>query len=175
MAQIAQRNCTRPGTPLSAEDAQRLVEGYIEHYNYVRMNSAVGYITPKDMLAGRQKEIHAEEGPEAGGRAKTAADSPAAGSVNNEARFTTDNLPACITLMGRPYDEGTSYQAGLRLRAGGAPPPANPITPPLRENRSDHDSEAVRGQEGPFREFCTLRSQLTPLPISSEVVTCVLG
>jgi len=36
------------------------VEGYVEHYNNVRLNSAVGYITPKDMLAGRQREIHAE-------------------------------------------------------------------------------------------------------------------
>jgi hypothetical protein len=30
------------------------------HYNNVRLNSAIGYITPKDMLAGRQKEMHAE-------------------------------------------------------------------------------------------------------------------
>jgi len=30
------------------------------HYNNVRLNSAVGYIPPKDMLAGRQQEIHAE-------------------------------------------------------------------------------------------------------------------
>ena len=29
-------------------------------YNDVRLNSAIGYITPKDMLAGRQQEIHAE-------------------------------------------------------------------------------------------------------------------
>jgi len=36
------------------------VEGYVEYYNNVRLNSAVGYITPKDMLAGRQQEIHAE-------------------------------------------------------------------------------------------------------------------
>src|ERR1700756_5657789 len=34
--------------------------GYVEHYNNVRLNSAVGYITPKDMLAGHQQEIHAE-------------------------------------------------------------------------------------------------------------------
>ena len=27
---------------------------------YVRLNSAIGYITPKDVLAGRQHEIHAE-------------------------------------------------------------------------------------------------------------------
>ena len=44
--------CIRPGTPLSLEDARRLVEGYVEHYNDVRLNSAIGYITPKDMLAG---------------------------------------------------------------------------------------------------------------------------
>ena len=37
-----------------------MVEGYVEHYNNVRLNSAFGYKTPKDMLAGRQPEIHAE-------------------------------------------------------------------------------------------------------------------
>jgi hypothetical protein len=29
-------------------------------YNDLRWNSAIGYITPKDLLAGRQQEIHAE-------------------------------------------------------------------------------------------------------------------
>jgi len=52
--------CMRPGTPLSLEDARRLVDGYVEHYNSVRLSSAVGYITPKDMLAGRQQEIHTD-------------------------------------------------------------------------------------------------------------------
>jgi hypothetical protein len=52
--------CIGPGTPLSLEDASRLVERHVEHYNDVRLNSAIGYITPKDMLAGRQQEIHAE-------------------------------------------------------------------------------------------------------------------
>ena len=36
------------------------MQGYVEYYNNVRLNSAVGYITPKDMLAGRQQEINAE-------------------------------------------------------------------------------------------------------------------
>ena len=49
--------CIRPGTPLSLEDARHLVKGYVEHYNNVRLNSAIGYITPKDMLAGHQQEI----------------------------------------------------------------------------------------------------------------------
>jgi hypothetical protein len=42
------------------DDAGRLVEGYVDHDNNVRLNSAVGYITPKDLLAGRQQEIHAD-------------------------------------------------------------------------------------------------------------------
>ena len=45
---------------LSLDDARRLVNGYVDHYNNVRLNSATGYITPKDMLAGRQQEINAE-------------------------------------------------------------------------------------------------------------------
>ena len=57
--QSLKSECIRPGTPLSLEDARRLVEGYVEHNN-VRLNSATGYITPKDVLAGRQHEIHAE-------------------------------------------------------------------------------------------------------------------
>ena len=42
------------------DDTRRVVEGYPEHYNNVRLNSAIGYITPKGILAGRQQEIHAE-------------------------------------------------------------------------------------------------------------------
>jgi hypothetical protein len=36
------------------------VSGYVDHYNNVRLNSATGYITPKDVLAERQREIRAE-------------------------------------------------------------------------------------------------------------------
>jgi putative transposase len=41
----------------SLDDGRRLVQDYVDHYNNVRLNSAVGYITPKDMLmlAGRSK------------------------------------------------------------------------------------------------------------------------
>jgi hypothetical protein len=35
------------------------VSGYVD-YNNVSLNSATCYITPKDMLAGRQQEIRAE-------------------------------------------------------------------------------------------------------------------
>ena len=51
--------CIRPGTPPSQEDAERLIQQYVDHYNNVRLHSAIGYVTPMDMLAGRQKEIQA--------------------------------------------------------------------------------------------------------------------
>jgi putative transposase len=51
--------CIRPGTPLSPEDARRLIQQYVDHYNQVRLHSAIGFVTPQDMLAGRQAEIHA--------------------------------------------------------------------------------------------------------------------
>jgi len=46
--------CIRPGTPLSLVDARRLVAGYVEHYNTIRLHSAIGYVAPADKLAGRE-------------------------------------------------------------------------------------------------------------------------
>ena len=52
--------CIRPGVPLSLEDAQRLVENYVRHYNEVRLHSALGYVTPAAKLAGQDQRIFAE-------------------------------------------------------------------------------------------------------------------
>jgi transposase InsO family protein len=52
--------CIRPKTPLSLDDAKRLVTEYIEHYNTVRLHSAIGYIAPADKLNGKDKEIFKE-------------------------------------------------------------------------------------------------------------------
>jgi transposase InsO family protein len=53
------RECIRPGTPLSLEDAIRIVGRYVEHYNQTRLHSAIGYVAPADKLAGREAEIFA--------------------------------------------------------------------------------------------------------------------
>jgi hypothetical protein len=53
------RECIRPLTPLTVDDGLRLIEAYVDYYNTVRLHSAIGYVTPQDMLAGRQAEIHA--------------------------------------------------------------------------------------------------------------------
>lgn len=46
--------------PSDPEDARRIIERFVEHYNEVRLHSAVGYVTPADKLAGREQEIWAE-------------------------------------------------------------------------------------------------------------------
>ena len=51
--------CLRPGTPISLKDAVRIVGRYIEHYNQVRLHSAIGYVASSDKLADREAEIFA--------------------------------------------------------------------------------------------------------------------
>lgn len=51
--------CIRPETPLSLEDAFRIVKRYVDHYNTVRLHGAIGYVTPADKLAGKEKAIWA--------------------------------------------------------------------------------------------------------------------
>jgi hypothetical protein len=54
------RECIRPGTPLSLEDARRLVARFVEHYNTVRLHSAIDYVAPADKLLSLEPVIHAE-------------------------------------------------------------------------------------------------------------------
>jgi putative transposase len=52
--------CIRVLVPLSLDDARRLVTDYVAHYNTIRLHSAIGYVTPKDKLEGRDKDIFAQ-------------------------------------------------------------------------------------------------------------------
>jgi transposase InsO family protein len=47
----------RPQTPLSLEDAFRVVGRFVEQYNGERLRSAIGYLTPKAKLEGREEQI----------------------------------------------------------------------------------------------------------------------
>jgi len=49
--------CIRVNTPLSLDDAQRIVTDFVDHYNNRRLHSAIGYITPIDKLEGRAEMI----------------------------------------------------------------------------------------------------------------------
>lgn len=55
--QSAKTECIRPQTPQSLEEALRIVTNYVEHYNTVRLHSAIGYVTPQDKLEGRAEQI----------------------------------------------------------------------------------------------------------------------
>jgi transposase InsO family protein len=50
----------RPSSPTSLDEARRIVGKFVDHYNGVRLHSAIGYITPNDRLAGRAQLIWAE-------------------------------------------------------------------------------------------------------------------
>lgn len=52
--------CIRPKTPLSLDDARRLVAEYVTHYNTVRLHSAIGFVAPSDKLTGRDQVIFKE-------------------------------------------------------------------------------------------------------------------
>jgi putative transposase len=54
------RECVRPASPGSLEEARRRVAQFVEHYNQVRLHSAIGYITPADKLNGLDDVIFAE-------------------------------------------------------------------------------------------------------------------
>ncbi|MBP8132615.1 MAG: transposase family protein [Candidatus Hydrogenedentes bacterium] len=60
MQGTVKRECIREKCPRTVEEARRWVGEYIERYNTQRLHSAIGYVTPLDMIAGRQAQIHAE-------------------------------------------------------------------------------------------------------------------
>jgi len=49
----------RPKTPLSLAQAREVVQTFMEHYNQVRLHSAIGFVTPKDRLENRHRDIFA--------------------------------------------------------------------------------------------------------------------
>jgi putative transposase len=55
--QTLKGECIRVSVPLSLDEARHIVDEYTAYYNNVRLNSAIGYLAPKDKLEGRDKEI----------------------------------------------------------------------------------------------------------------------
>jgi putative transposase len=60
MQGTVKRECIREKCPRTVEEARCWVGEYIERYNTQRLHSAIGYVTPLDMLEGRQEAILAE-------------------------------------------------------------------------------------------------------------------
>lgn len=58
--QSLKRECIRPRSPLSLDDARGIVAGFVDYYNSERLHSAIGFIAPKDKLKGNEKRIFSE-------------------------------------------------------------------------------------------------------------------
>ncbi|GIW89865.1 MAG: hypothetical protein KatS3mg109_0297 [Pirellulaceae bacterium] len=52
------RECLRPQTPLTVEDARRVIQNYVNEYNHTRLHAAIGYVAPADRLHGLDAIIH---------------------------------------------------------------------------------------------------------------------
>lgn len=96
--------CIRPQTPLSLEDGRRIVSKFVEEYNEVRLHSAIGYVTPRDMLEGRQAAIHAERDRKVAEarerRAAIRAEQAAARRNGQTASYTESSRPEDRALLG---------------------------------------------------------------------------
>jgi hypothetical protein len=110
-------DCIRPGTPLTLEDARRLVTGYVEQYNDIRLHSALGYIAPSDKLYGRATEIFAARDAKLQeARRARAADRQHAKAEKSRAKTEKK----CYTESARPEDRatvGTNPSAASGLEA----------------------------------------------------------
>lgn len=54
------QECVRPAAIESLDESRLKVAAYVEHYNQVRLHSAIGYVTPADKLTGLEDVIFAE-------------------------------------------------------------------------------------------------------------------
>ena len=50
----------RPASPSDQGEARRAVAAVVTRYNESRLHSAIGYVTPKTKLEGREQEVFAE-------------------------------------------------------------------------------------------------------------------
>jgi transposase InsO family protein len=51
------QECLRPMSPLTVEDARRVVARFVDHYNNERLHSAIDYVAPRDKLEDRAPAI----------------------------------------------------------------------------------------------------------------------
>jgi len=157
------RECLRPGTPLSLEDARRLVARFVEHYNTVRLHSAIGYVTPVDKLLGLESVIHAErdrkleEAREARRQKRRAArghDRPSGKPAGNTDSKPGEPRPLEITALRRQVsiEEVLKHLGYFDPLRGFGPQRRGPC--PLHDAPADrHRSFSVHLGKGVFRCF----------------------
>ena len=110
-------DCIRPKTPLSLEDARRAVTDFVATYNNERLHSALGYITPADMMAGRAKAIHEQRDRKlAEARERRSATRKQARSASS-ARYNGDARPEDKALLrsNLSAESGAEVEGGVAI------------------------------------------------------------
>ena len=100
-------DCIRIKVPLSLDDARRLVSEFTDHYNHVRLHSAIGYVTPKDKLEGRDQEIFQE-------RDRKLAE---ARERRQQLRQAQREQPECQPVVTRPAIDFAAVRAAVTMTA----------------------------------------------------------
>ena len=125
--------CIRPGTPLSLEDARRIVARYVGHYNTVRLHSAIGYVTPQDKLLGREREIHDERDRKLAAARQRRATARQAARADTLAEAGLAPTTTSTWAEDRaPVGTDPSADPGAKTAAGGTMPPHPAGLAPMR-------------------------------------------
>ena len=115
----------------------------VEHYNTVRLHSAIGYITPQDKLLGRAREIFAERDRKlAAARDRRAAARQAARARTLAEAGLAPTTTSTWAEDRAPVGTDPSADPGAKTERGGTMPPlpafgigTNALNPPV-----SHDS-----------------------------------
>jgi transposase-like protein len=143
--------CIRVKTPLSLEDARRIVADFVAHYNEVRLHSAIGYVAPAAKLAGRERAIFDERDRKLdAARERRKADERPAG------RPCEGVVQVIVQAVPQHYDEGRpGRRIGRRGDTTRAPtqgprPKEGGTMPPCLSLRDWHEGDKSRQSDQPY-------------------------
>jgi putative transposase len=127
-------DCLRVKVPLSLDDARHVVADYVEHYNTVRLHSAIGFVTPKDKLEGRDAAIFADRDrklTEARQRRQHMRRQQANPTQQRDTPGASDSRPAIDFAAVRAAHHHDRRSVAARLPATHQPPPSTTRRLPL--------------------------------------------
>jgi len=155
------RDCIRPGTPLSLEDARRIVANFVKRYNRVRLHSGIGYIAPKDKLQGRAETILAD-------REKKLAAAREARKERRRARILTERKEERkLPVAGETDASSAGAQLARDSRPGRRAFLSACAAPAPQRGRQGHAQAGVMGvcsTRAPSPWLASTNAQRSPMP-----------
>ena len=147
--------CIRPKTPLSLEQAQQTVRGYIDYYNNERLHDAISFIAPRDKLQGNEKAIFAT-------RDQRLDDARRRRKIKRQEARAAEAQTAALT---NPPPGGTLHATG-ETDAGSAG------KQPARDNRPRPRRNIDPGAARPSRSHVPANiSEMSPMPTKIQTLS----